>query len=117
MSRVRATSPLLVWFRDDLRLADNPALAAAVSLGHPIIPLFIWAPEEEGNWRPGAASNWWLDGSLRALSRELEERGSRLIIRRGPTSIALAELIEQTKASGLFWNRVYRYQSCSGTAR
>lgn len=108
MAGVRSTSPVLVWFRDDLRLADNPALAGAVSRGHPIIPVFIWAPEEEGNWRPGAASNWWLDASLRALSRELEERGSRLIIRRGPTSTALAELIEQTEASGVFWNRVYR---------
>jgi deoxyribodipyrimidine photo-lyase len=108
MADMRSTSPVLVWFRDDLRLADNPALAAAVSKGHSIIPVFIWAPEEDGNWRPGAASNWWLDASLRALSRELEERGSRLIIRRGPTSTALAELIEQTKASALFWNRVYR---------
>ena len=105
---MRPASPVLVWFRDDLRLADNPALAAAVNRGHPIIPVFIWAPEEEGNWRPGAASNWWLDASLRAFSRDLEERGSRLIIRRGPTSKALSELIEQTKASGLFWNRVYR---------
>lgn len=108
MSGVRPTSPVLVWFRDDLRLADNPALAAAVSRGQPIIPVFLWAPEEEGNWPPGAASNWWLDASLRALSRELEERGSRLIVRRGPTSTALAELIEQTKAYGVFWNRVYR---------
>lgn len=105
---VSAKSPVLVWFRDDLRLADHPALAAAVSGGHPIIPVFIWAPEEEGNCQPGAASNWWLDASLRALSRELEERGSRLIIRRGPTSTALVELIEKTKASGVFWNRVYR---------
>jgi len=105
---VRPTSPVLVCFRDDLRLADNPALAAPVSSGHSIVPVFIWAPEEEGNWRPGAASNWWLDASLRALSRELEERGSRLIVRRGPTSTALAELIEQTEASGVFWNRVYR---------
>ncbi len=107
MTGVSSKSPILVWFRDDLRLADNPALAAAASAGHPVIPVFIWAPEEEGAWRPGAASNWWLDASIRALSRELDERGSRLIIRRGPTSTALAELIEQTKASGVFWNRVY----------
>jgi deoxyribodipyrimidine photo-lyase len=108
MAGVGPMSPVLVCFRDDLRLADNPALAAAVGSGHPIIPVFIWAPEEEGNWPPGAASNWWLDASLRALSRELEDRGSRLIIRRGPASAALAELIEQTKASALFWNRIYR---------
>ena len=108
MPGVSPTSPVLVWFREDLRLADHPALAAAASAGHPIIPVFIWAPEEEGNWRPGAASNWWLDASLRALSRELEELGSRLIIRRGPASAALFQLAEQTKASGVFWNRVYR---------
>ncbi|HLK50962.1 MAG TPA: deoxyribodipyrimidine photo-lyase [Bryobacteraceae bacterium] len=107
LAGARPPAPVLVWFRDDLRLADNLALAAAFSTGRPMIPVFIWAPEEEGNWRPGAASNWWLDASLRALSRELDERGSRLIIRRGPTATALATLLEQTKASGLFWNRVY----------
>jgi len=50
----------LVWFRTDLRIADNPALQAAMRRGGPIIPLYIWAPEEEGEWAPGQASRWWL---------------------------------------------------------
>ena len=57
----------IVWFRIDLRLADNPALAAAARAGRG--PVFIWAPDEEGDWPPGAASRWWLHRSLRALAR------------------------------------------------
>jgi len=55
-----AASASLVWFRHDLRLADNPALHAAVQRGGPIIPIYIWAPQEEGAWAPGTASRWWL---------------------------------------------------------
>jgi deoxyribodipyrimidine photo-lyase len=76
-------APALLWFRQDLRLSDNPALAAALEHRSPVIPVFIWAPEEEGPWPPGAASRWWLHQSLGSLSAELEKRGSRLIVRRG----------------------------------
>jgi deoxyribodipyrimidine photo-lyase len=100
-------APTLVWFRQDLRLSDNPALATAVDRGSPVIPVFIWAPEEEGAWRPGAASQWWLRHSLAALGAELEKRGSRLIIRRGPTVKALNDLLAESGASTLFWNRRY----------
>lgn len=99
--------PALVWFRQDLRLSDNPALAAAVDRGSPVIPVFIWAPEEEGPWRLGAASQWWLNYSLAALSTELEKRGSRLIIRRGPTGAALNDLLTESGASAVLWNRRY----------
>ena len=102
-----AEAPTLVWFRQDLRLSDNPALAAAVDRGSPVIPVFIWAPGEEGSWRPGAASQWWLNRSLAALSTELEKRGSRLIIRRGPTSAALNDLLTESRAAAVFWNRRY----------
>ena len=100
-------APALVWFRQDLRLSDNPALAAAVERGSSLIPVFIWAPEEEGSWRPGAASEWWLGRSLTALNAELEKRGSRLIIRRGPTGSALNDVLAESGASALFWNRRY----------
>jgi len=73
--------PALLWFRQDLRVLDNPAMAAALERGSPVIPVFIWAPEEEGAWPPGAASRWWLHRSLASLSAELEKRGSRLIRR------------------------------------
>ena len=61
-------APAVVWVRQDLRLADNPALAAAVERRGPVIPVFIWAPDDEGAWPPGAASRWWLDRSLADLS-------------------------------------------------
>ena len=100
-------APTLVWFRQDLRLSDNPALAAAVERNGPVIPVFIWAPEEEGAWRPGAASQWWLRCSLAALNAELEKRGSRLIVRLGPTANALNDLLAESGASAAFWNRRY----------
>ncbi len=100
-------APTLVWFRQDLRLSDNPALAAAVDRCGPVIPVFIWAPEEEGSWRPGGASQWWLNRSLAALTHELEKRGSRLIIRRGPTEKALNDLVAASGAKAVFWNRRY----------
>ena len=97
----------ILWFRADLRLADNPALLAAVSRGGPVAPVFIWSPDEEGDWRPGAASNWWLHQSLSALARDLEAKGSRLVIRRGPTGEALTRLVKETNARAVFWNRRY----------
>jgi deoxyribodipyrimidine photo-lyase len=97
----------LVWFRQDLRLADNPALLAAHAHGGPIIPVFIWAPEEEGAWPPGAAARWWLHHALGALDADLRERGSRLILRRGPSLETLRKLVDQTGATAVFWNRRY----------
>ena len=97
----------LLWLRLDLRLADNPALEAAANGGGAAIPVFIWSPEEEGEWPPGAASRWWLHQSLRALDTQLRKLGSRLIIRRGPASKVLHALAEDTGATAVFWNRRY----------
>ncbi|MCX7431053.1 MAG: deoxyribodipyrimidine photo-lyase, partial [Planctomycetia bacterium] len=74
----------LVWFRHDLRLDDNPALAAAAARGA-VVPVFIWAPEEEAPWEPGTASRWWLHQSLEKLAATLERLGTPLVIRRGPS--------------------------------
>jgi deoxyribodipyrimidine photo-lyase len=101
------TAPALVWFRHDLRLADNPALAAAAQRGGPVLPVFIWAPEEDGPWPPGAASRWWLHQSLAALDTSLRQARSRLILRRGPTRTALESLLRQTGATAVLWNRRY----------
>lgn len=100
-------SATIVWFHRDLRLEDNPALSAAVERGHPVIPVLIWAPEDEAPWAPGGASRWWLHGSLDALSRFLIERGSRLILRTAPTLEALRSLIRETDADAVYWNRRY----------
>jgi deoxyribodipyrimidine photo-lyase len=99
--------PTLVWFRQDLRLSDNPALAAALKRSGPVVPVYVWAPEEEGAWPPGAASKWWLHCSLSELLAALEQRGSRLIIARGPAGEALASLAAETGATAVFWNRRY----------
>ena len=95
----------IVWFRQDLRLEDNPALSAAAARGGPVVPVYIWAPEEEGKWAPGAASRWWLHQSLSALDAALRPLGSRLILRRGGSLAALSGLIRECGASAVFWNR------------
>jgi len=101
------SAPSLVWFRQDLRLADNPALHVASQRGGPVIPVFVWAPEEEGQWSPGAVSRWWLHHSLGSLSDELRKRKSRLVIRMGPASEALRSPIDATGADAVYWNHRY----------
>jgi deoxyribodipyrimidine photo-lyase len=101
------SSPVLVWFRLDLRLEDNPALQAAIACGGPVIPIFIWAPAEESPWSPGAASCWYLHHSLASLQGDLHRIGSQLIIRHGPTLDALTALLGETGARAVFWNRRY----------
>jgi deoxyribodipyrimidine photo-lyase len=97
----------IVWFRLDLRLADNPALHAAIARGGAIVPVFIHAPEEEAPWSPGGASRWWLHQSLQALDESLRAVGSRLILRCGPTLETLCTLRYETGATAVFWNRRY----------
>jgi deoxyribodipyrimidine photo-lyase len=97
----------LLWFRLDLRLADNPALAAAVRHGGSIVPVFVHAPDEESPWSPGGASNWWLQQSLKSLDTSLREIGSQLVIRHGPTREVLQALASETGARAVFWNRRY----------
>ncbi len=98
---------IIVWFRRDLRLADNPALLAALDESVEIVPVWIDTRGDEGDWSPGAASQWWLHHSLEALSVALAQRGSRLIIRRGPAGAALGDLVDETGAEGVLWNRLY----------
>ncbi len=97
----------IVWFRNDLRLGDNAALQTALRSGGAVIPLFIHAPEEEEPWAPRAASRWWLHQSLLALDVALKRRGSRLVIRRGPSLEALRSLARETGASAVYWSRRY----------
>jgi deoxyribodipyrimidine photo-lyase len=97
----------IVWFRQDLRLADNPALLAATARAGAVIPVYIWSPGEEGEWPPGAASRWWLHRSLTCLETKLASHGSRLIVRTGPSLDVLRELVGATRATALFWNRRY----------
>jgi deoxyribodipyrimidine photo-lyase len=95
------------WLRRDLRIADNAALRYALDHAGTIVPVYIHALDEEDEWPPGAASRWWLHHSLSALAAQLEKRGSRLIVSRGPSLPALQKLIESTGATLVTWNRVY----------
>src|SRR3990167_3322860 len=95
----------LLWFRNDLRLADNPALDGLLRAGLAPIPVYIHAPEEHGEWAPGAASDAWRLRSLRALDADLRARGSRLQVLRGPTHEVLARLVAATDAKAVYWNR------------
>lgn len=98
---------VLYWIRNDLRLADNPALTAAIASGLPIVPVFIWSPEEEGNWPSGAATCAWLEQSLAALSSAYEAQGSRLILRRGASREILLALATEVGAETVFASRRY----------
>ncbi|MEM8867461.1 MAG: deoxyribodipyrimidine photo-lyase [Verrucomicrobiota bacterium] len=102
-------APTLLWFRNDLRLADNLALKAAIEAGGPVIPVYIWAPEEAGNWSPGGATKWWLHQALEDLQAELVERGGGLVLRSGKSLEVLREIIAATGAERVVWNR--RYES------
>ncbi|MBC2666251.1 deoxyribodipyrimidine photo-lyase [Novosphingobium flavum] len=87
----------IVWFRRDLRLADQPALSAAAERGA-VIPVYVLDDETAAHRRMGAASRWWLHHSLKALDGSLRAKGSRLILRRGRCDRVLADLAEQSGA-------------------
>lgn len=88
----------IVWFRQDLRLADQAALAAAVAEG-PVTPVYILDDETPGDWKIGGAQRWWLHHSLAALASDLEALDSRLILRRGRCAEQLRALVGEVGAS------------------
>lgn len=99
-------STTIVWFRQDMRLADNPALSAAAAAGR-VIPVYIRDDAAAGDWSMGAASRWWLHGSLASLARDLSVRGASLVLRTGRAGDVLLRLIEETGADAVYWNRCY----------
>lgn len=107
----------LVWFRNDLRLDDNPALRAALEGGYTPIPVYLHAPREAGAWRPGKASDAWRQHSLAALDAELRVRGSRLRFFLGPSLPTLQTLVAATGAEAVFWSRRYEPASEQRDAR
>ncbi|OYX26542.1 MAG: deoxyribodipyrimidine photolyase [Rhodobacterales bacterium 32-66-7] len=96
--------PLILWFRRDLRLGDQPMLAAAVATGRPLVPLFVLDPETEAL---GAAPKWRLGLAVAAFARALEEIGLRLILRRGSALAVLQALVAEAGAGGVWWSRLY----------
>ncbi len=97
----------LLWFRQDLRLIDNSAVQAACDLGFPVVPVYLWAPEEEGKWIPGAASRWWLHHSLLSLSKSLKALGLPLLLRSGSSTRELSNIAKEVGASHVVFSRRY----------
>ncbi|MEJ7934899.1 deoxyribodipyrimidine photo-lyase [Sphingobium sp. AN558] len=91
------SAPVIVWFRQDLRLADQAALAAAADQG-PVIPVYILDDLTPRQWAMGGASRWWLHHSLASLDKSLRAKGSRLVLRRGPCADVLADIVARTGA-------------------
>jgi deoxyribodipyrimidine photo-lyase len=104
---VTARAPSILWLRQDLRLSDNPALTAAARRKQPVLPVYILDDETPGRWRIGGAGRWWLHRSLAALATTFGSVGLPLILRRGPAPEAIMELVDETGADAVSWNRNY----------
>lgn len=92
-------SPIILWFRRDLRLSDQRAVTHAAASGRPVIPLHIL------DEAMGGAARWWLHHSLVSLDRDLAARGNRLVLRRGPAAEVIARLAAETGAGALVFAR------------
>ncbi|SMY09591.1 cryptochrome/photolyase family protein [Flavimaricola marinus] len=97
-------TPILMWFRRDLRLHDHEALSEACNSGRPVIPVFINDEVVEGQ---GAAARYRLGLSVASLAKSLEDKGSKLILRQGKALSCLEALIEETGATAVWWQRLY----------
>ena len=97
----------LVWLREDLRLADNPALRAAADAGGPVAVLYVLDEALPARWRMGGAQRWWLHHSLKALSASVKKAGGRLILRRGDPREHVPDVARAVGAQIVRWNRRY----------
>ena len=93
-------APQIIWFRQDLRLEDQAAVAAAAAAG-PVIAVYVLDDATPGERRMGGASRWWLHHSLAALDTALKARGARLLLLRGRTGVVLPELAAATGATAV----------------
>jgi deoxyribodipyrimidine photo-lyase len=100
-------NPAIVWFRHDLRLADNPALHAAAASKRPLVCVYIFDGKSSDLRSPGGASRWWLHGSLQGLGAALKQRGGGLTILRGAPERTLLRLAAELNAAAVYWNRRY----------
>jgi deoxyribodipyrimidine photo-lyase len=94
--------PAILWFRNDLRLADHAALHAAIGTGRPVLLVFILDDAAPGAWRLGGASRWWLHHSLQALGQALSAQGAKLVLRRGDSVAIISDLAHQAGARDVF---------------
>jgi len=94
--------PVIVWFRRNLRLHDNPALCAAADSGHPVLAVYV-----SDSLDTGGASRWWLHHSLSSLDAELKAHGAGLVVRSGDAVDRLCDIVEKTGAGSMFFSRRY----------
>ncbi len=99
MAGKQDSRPALVWFRQDLRLADNPALRHAASSGRPVLALYVLDDAAAGRWCMGGAHRWWLHHSLIALAESLAAIGGSLVLRRGDAAAIVARLAKEIGAT------------------
>ncbi|EPX78456.1 cryptochrome/photolyase family protein [Salipiger mucosus] len=98
------TSPVIVWIRRDLRLSDHAALHAAGQAGRPVIPVFIRDHTVDDL---GAAPKWRLGLGVGHFAETLAAKGSRLVLRAGPAREVLEQLVDETGAGAVWWQRAY----------
>ena len=103
----KSAFPIIVLFRQDLRLRDNPALTYACQTGQPIIPLYILDDENPGKWKMGGASRWWLHHSLKSLNQSLQRKGSQLFFLREKPFKFISHLVKKHGVASIYWNRCY----------
>jgi deoxyribodipyrimidine photo-lyase len=107
MTRSASPPPAIVWFRDDLRLADNAALNAACAAGGAVFCIYILDEASDG-FRPHCgAARWWLHHSLAALAEAIAARGGKLVFFRGRAADILPSLARASGAGAVFWTRRY----------
>ncbi|KAM7462544.1 hypothetical protein LguiA_030665 [Lonicera macranthoides] len=102
-----SNSKTIVWFRRDLRIEDNPALAAAAREGS-VLPVYIWCPKEEKQYYPGRVSRWWLKQSLIHLAKSLNSLGASLVLIKAQSTLsALLDCITAIGATKVVYNHLY----------
>ncbi|MBR8278108.1 deoxyribodipyrimidine photo-lyase [Burkholderia cenocepacia] len=107
MSAKPSVAPVIVWFRDDLRVTDQPALTRAVESGRPLVCVFVDDTGAGAGPALGGAARWWLHGSLAGLDAALTRHGGRLLLLRGDAQREIERVIGDTGAAAVYWNRRY----------
>ena len=105
------SDPIIVWFRRDLRMADNPALLHAAQDGSPVVPVYLADWEQGDEWAPGAAGRWWLERSLARFTADLAFQGASLRAVPGDPQEVLPKLARDIGARQVVWNRLYEPRS------